>query len=82
MKVQACCEEKDLRSLYKVFGYAESEKQCCQAEKMAPSPSNFHIYKMAAKQREKKNLFSRNITTDWTESTYSEVIFHLLVFRR
>ena len=33
MKVQAFCEEKGLRSLLGVFGYAESKNQCWQAEK-------------------------------------------------
>ena len=31
--VQAFCEEKGLRSLSGVFGYAESKNQCWQAEK-------------------------------------------------
>ena len=33
MKVQAFCEEKGLRSLKRVFGYAEFNNQCWQAEK-------------------------------------------------
>ena len=33
LTVQAFCEEKGLRSLSGVFGYAESENQCWQAEK-------------------------------------------------
>ena len=33
LTVQAFCEEKGLRSLYWVFGYAESKNQCWQAEK-------------------------------------------------
>ena len=33
LTVQAFCEEKGLRSLSGVFGYAESKNQCWQAEK-------------------------------------------------
>ena len=33
LMVQAFCEEKGLRSLLGVFGYAESKNQCWQAEK-------------------------------------------------
>ena len=33
MKVRAFCEEKGLRSVLGVFGYAESKNQCWQAEK-------------------------------------------------
>ena len=33
LTVQAFCEEKGLRSLSGVFGYAESKNQCWQVEK-------------------------------------------------
>ena len=34
LTVQAFCEEKGLRSLSGVFGYAESKNQCWQVEKL------------------------------------------------
>ena len=56
MKVQAFREEKGLTSLLGVFGYAESKNQ---ADKMAFSLSNLHIFKMAAKWKNNGDICLR-----------------------
>ena len=49
LTVQVFCEEKGLRSLSGVVGYAESKNQCWQVEKWLFIDLICNIFKMAAK---------------------------------